>query len=98
MLYLVSYDIDADALRLATANQLLALGLERIQRSVFIGPLTPDSHRLLTEWLSRSLPEAAGIHCLVLPLTEYTIHQAYSRTDPPFDWMYLSGKAHTLIF
>lgn len=98
MLYLVSYDIESDALRLATAKQLLALGLERVQRSVFIGPLKPEAHRALTDWLTRSLPESEGIHCMVLPLTEYTVHQAFCRTYPAFDWPYLSGETHTLIF
>lgn len=97
MLYLVCYDIVPDKLRLSVANQLLTMGLERVQRSVFVGPLTPDHHQTLLDWLAQCLPDDDTVQCLVLPLTEYTVHQAYCRGSPPPDWTYLAGESHTLI-
>lgn len=97
MLYLVSYDIEADALRLALANRLLKAGLERVQRSVFVGPLSPVQHDDLLHYLTQALPDTPSAHCLVLPLPAYTVQEAYCRGQPPPDWTYLAGEAHTLI-
>ncbi|RYC70041.1 CRISPR-associated endonuclease Cas2 [Spirosoma sordidisoli] len=99
MLYLASYDIENDKLRLKVANSLLAAGLERLQRSVFVGTLDDGGQqRLLTE-INRYLLDAdpAGTQFMLMPLAE-----AYARkTDwlghgPP-DWTYHCHQALTLI-
>ena len=53
MPYLISYDIENDALRLKVANRLLAAGCIRLQMSVFADPIPDTPYKELFKWLQQ---------------------------------------------
>jgi CRISPR-associated endonuclease Cas2 len=80
------------------ADKLLAIGLERIQFSVFIGPLTDIQHQKLTPEIEKLLGEAPKSNFMLFPLTPTNVEGSYHCGDTPPDWEYLSGQKLTLIF
>jgi CRISPR/Cas system-associated endoribonuclease Cas2 len=90
------------------ADKLLAIGLERIQFSVFIGPLTDIQYQKLTPEIEKLLGEAPKSNFMLFPLTPTNVEGSYHWGsyhwgsyhwgDTPPDWEYLSGQKLTLIF
>ena len=99
MLYLASYDIEDNKLRLKVANALLAAGLERLQRSVFVGTMTDSVRQQLltdaTTWLRDADP--ATTRFIVMPLAEAYARKAHWIGDEPPDWSYHCHQTLTLI-
>lgn len=97
MLYLACYDIERNRTRQRVATKLLTLGLERIQYSVFVGPLTPPQLEQLMEWVQKQLDPKAADKFLAVPLDQYSIANAEHCGENPPDWDYLAGNALCLI-
>lgn len=99
MLYLASYDIDDNKLRLKVANSLLAYGLERLQKSVFVGALDEGAHKKLMkeveQWLTGA--EAETVCFLLMPLAEAYARKSYWMGGQPPDWNYHCNQTLTLI-
>jgi CRISPR-associated endonuclease Cas2 len=98
---LICYDITDNALRQRVAQKILEFGLDRVNRSVFLGaPRDKDLRKLetlLRELLAgkRSSPDDS---LLILPVHAHQIHEmkVYGRQDwAPEE---LTGEIHTLIF
>lgn len=99
MLYLACYDIEDDTLRLKIANSLLAFGLERLQRSVFIGSLDESQNHQLLKEINRWLASAnlATTQFLMMPLAEAYTRKTYWFGEEPPDWSYHCNQTLTLI-
>lgn len=100
MLYLASYDIEDDKLRLKVANCLLAAGLERLQRSVFVGSMDDGVQQRLLAEVDRWLRDAdlKTTHFMLMPLAEAYARKAHWTGDEPPDWSYHLNQLETLIF
>jgi CRISPR-associated protein Cas2 len=97
MLYMACYDIEKDSLRNRVATRLLDIGLERIQFSVYVGPLTDPQRKNLEDWLQKKLENHAKANFLLIPLHQYSIAEGRHIGSTPPDWEYLAGNVHTLI-
>lgn len=95
---LICYDIGANALRARIARKLLETGLERINRSVFLGDVKDADLRRLGDWLELAMGKAEPDDSLiVLPLTQHQVWQMEVLGKNELDIPSLSGKQHTLI-
>jgi CRISPR-associated protein Cas2 len=74
MITLVIYDITDDDLRLKVAKFLKLMGLKRIQKSAFAGPLT-SSERVNCIAGLRRLVRDANANIQLYPLTEASFRQ-----------------------
>lgn len=96
-MYVAFYDIEIDRVRTRLADKLLGLGLERVQYSVFVGPLTDaQKSKLLTE-VEKIIGDLPKSNFLLIPLSPTNIDSAYHYGETPPDWEYLQGKRLTLI-
>lgn len=97
---LVSYDLENDRLRTRFSNQLLSLGLLRIQYSVFMGNLNTP-YRTKLEGYIQELIQAkdwqAEDAILLLPLYEYNKNNMKSWGKLPDDWDLINDPPHTLF-
>ena len=66
MIHLICYDIESDKIRKKVADRLLADGLERVQYSVFIGPLPTNLKIKLTDWLKEKMNADDCVHDSIL--------------------------------
>ena len=97
MMYLACYDIENDRIRSRLADKLLAIGLERIQFSVFVGPLTDPQKAKLISDTEKMLGDLPRTNFLLIPLTPTNVTGTYHWGDAPPDWEYLTGQKLTLI-
>ena len=98
MLYLACYDIENDRIRLKIANHLLALGYERIQKSVFVGMQKPTEKHKLESWFLTKFGATIAGNILLIPLSQVAAKEAWHLGKNAPDWEYLSNKIETLIF
>lgn len=73
MLFLVAYDIEHDRSRTKMADWLLDMGLQRVQRSVFLGSFTDADLRQTVDFvtkLQRVQLVGATFELMMLPLAE----------------------------
>ena len=98
MIYLASYDITEDRLRTKLAKRLEAAGLERIQYSVFAGPLTAGLLQQLKNEISALLAKSnfQTDRCLMLPITRRML-EAQIHWGKPLDVDYICGDQQVLI-
>ena len=61
-MYLISYDIENNALRTRIGNRLLDDGLDRLQYSVYLGILKETVKRDLFLWLPKILTEKGNLN------------------------------------
>ena len=99
MLYLACYDIENDKLRLKVANSLLAAGLERVQRSVFVGSMDAGVRQQLLTEINRWLLDADldATQFMLMPLAEAYARKAHWLGSEPPDWSYHLNQTLTLI-
>ncbi|MHC1601495.1 MAG: CRISPR-associated endonuclease Cas2 [Candidatus Nezhaarchaeales archaeon] len=74
MMVLVIYDIPDDNLRLQVAKYLKRMGLNRVQKSAFIGDLTPALRAELVTGLQR-LIRGKKANIQIYPLTQASFNQ-----------------------
>ncbi|MBA4848981.1 CRISPR-associated endonuclease Cas2 [Emticicia sp. BO119] len=96
-MYLAFYDIEIDRIRTRVADKLLRAGLERIQYSVFFGPLTDTQKKKLLTDIEKIVGDLSKSNFLLIPLSPTNIENAYHCGETPPDWEYLLGKQLTLI-
>ncbi len=96
-MYLISYDISTDSIRTKVAKKLMAHGLERMQYSVFMGPLTDTQLAKLKEELDKIFKKATEANILIIPQSPTNLKNAYHCGDKAPDFEYLSGEKLTLI-
>lgn len=95
---LICYDISANNLRAKICRKLLETGLERINRSVFLGQLKDHEQRKLSAWLQQAMLKATPEDSLIImPITQHQVWamEALGRND--FDIPTLTGEQHTLV-
>ncbi len=96
---LICYDISANTLRARLGRKILAAGLDRINKSVYLGSISPRSLTDLENQLAAQLQQhgAPQDSLIVLPVTAEQIQRlrVYGRND--LDRAELSGEKSTLI-
>ncbi len=95
---MVCYDIGHDSLRTRVGQYLLRIGLERVNRSVYLGSCTDTQRKHLDAFLGRAMAKAGpNDSLLVLPVTERAVWSmaVFGRND--FDLPTITGDRHTLI-
>jgi len=99
MLHLICYDIHNNTLRAAFARKIIAAGLDRINKSVYLGVLTKDALQALEQELSQLMQQKAQPQdsLIFLPLQPEQVHnmRVYGRND--LDREELSGTKSTVI-
>lgn len=98
-MYLISYDIENDRRRKKVADKLLAFGLERIQYSVFAGPLKPVFKQSLEKWLTTFWEPAKwpADQLFILPVQRQQFIEMTILGAEKFDPEYVAGSINTLI-
>ena len=95
---LVCYDISANALRARIGRRLLEAGLERINRSVYLGQIKDADLRRLRAWLQQTMTKAGPDDSLIiLPTTPHQTWQMDVLGKNELDIPTLTGEQHTLI-
>lgn len=95
---LVCYDIGDNGLRAKIARKILEAGLERVNRSVYLGEIKDGDLRRLGAFLRQAMQKAApGDSLLLLPVTQHQVWQMEVLGHNDFDIPTLTGEQHTLI-
>lgn len=98
MLYLIAYDLEDDPTRTRLASKLLAMGLERIQYSVFVGPLADSDYQQLHQWTNELFKSCPTRHSLLIVPMHHDMRQSLLHIgSESLDWEYLAGEKLTLI-
>lgn len=97
MLYLITYDVQNNRKRTRLAKRLLRLGIERVQKSVFIGDLSDRQREELLAWIGRLSHSGAGLDVLVVPLHRPVLADVQHFGQRPPDWAYLTGERKVLF-
>lgn len=99
MNYIVCYDIESDRLRKKFHDKLQALGLERVQYSVFLGPLTEDILSRIKDYgdmlMEKSESEQDSI--IMLKVLAKDIEKMTILGEREFDVKSLAGTRNTLF-
>jgi CRISPR-associated protein Cas2 len=95
---LICYDISGNGLRAKLGRRILESGLERVNRSVYLGEIKDADLRRLTIWLRQAMEKASpDDSLLILPITQHQVWQMEMLGRNDFDIPMLTGELHTLI-
>lgn len=95
---LICYDIALNSLRTRVSQCLLKAGLERINRSVFLGPLTSSREQLLARSLERLMQKADPDDSLMLlHLTDRQVTNLRVWGNSKLDTAQILNHTRTLI-
>jgi len=95
---LICYDISANGLRTKISRRILEAGLERVNRSVYLGEIKDSDLRRLTTWLRQVMEKATSDDSLlILPVTQHQVWQMEMLGRNDYDIPMLTGTLHTLI-
>jgi CRISPR-associated endonuclease Cas2 len=95
---LICYDLENDALRARIAKRLLQDGLERVNRSVYLGECSETVLKHLTGWLRRAMQKAGpNDSLLILPVTKNAVWNMEILGRNDYDLPTITGDRHTLI-
>jgi CRISPR-associated endonuclease Cas2 len=99
MPYLICYDISSDSLRTRIAKKIITTGLDRVNKSVYMGQLTDNALQQLEKNLDdlirkKGEPEDSLI---VLPVLPHQIQAMRIYGDNGLDKKELSGEKSTHI-
>lgn len=97
MLYLISYDIENDRLRVKVAKTMEKAQLQRIQYSVFLGELTEVKLSDIIKRIEKIKAEATDFNVVFIPLHQPVIDTIHEIGDKPIDWAYFKGEKDFLI-
>lgn len=99
MTHLICYDIENDRLRKKIADKLLEEGLERIQYSVFIGPVSQIRKKALVQWLQERLQdmESPQDRMLILKVNPDHLSKMIILGEISVDIALMIGKKNTLF-
>lgn len=99
MATLICYDISSNSLRARMGKKIIAGGLDRINKSVYLGTVNESSLTILETWLAQELklkgkPQDSVI---ILPLTAQQVQEMRIYGSNDLDTDELSGNKSTLI-
>lgn len=95
---LICYDIESNALRARIAQQLLKDGMERVNRSVYLGECSETALKHLTAWLQKAMQKAGpNDSLLILPVTKNAVWNMEILGRNEYDLPTITGDRHTLI-
>lgn len=100
MLFLVAYDIEHDRSRTKMADWLLDMGLQRVQRSVFLGSFTDADLRQTVDFvtkLQRVQLVGATFELMMLPLAEAHTEKVLWHGENVPQWDLILDKRLTWI-
>jgi len=100
MIYLVTYDIESDRLRKKVADKILAWGLERVQYSVFMGPVSKPLSQTMRIFFENAFEReeiASQDTLLMLRLSPSEIQKMQVWGNDPYDREMLTGDKKVLI-
>ncbi len=97
--YLICYDIQKNALRTRLGNKIIEYGLDRVNKSVYLGSIEARSLKELENWLQQQMQDHAkpGDSLILLPVTAAQIHAMRVFGENDLDRKDLSGELSTLI-
>jgi CRISPR-associated endonuclease Cas2 len=99
MNYLVSYDISKDSLRTRVGDRLIADGLDRIQKSVYLGVVSEEVKVELIKWLKNEILMKGDIKTdtvIMIPLLARNVKEAVVLGKNNYDLDFLSGEKNSL--
>jgi CRISPR-associated endonuclease Cas2 len=96
---LIAYDMSDDKKRVKIADKLVAMGLDRVQKSVFIGLAREKKIAAFIWWFQKEvLPLSLDKDkLLILPLSIGRVESMSLYGNHNVDKAYLTGKLNTLI-
>ncbi|MEM6803939.1 MAG: CRISPR-associated endonuclease Cas2 [Bacteroidota bacterium] len=99
MIYLICYDIENDRLRKKIADKLEAEGLERLQYSVFLGPVTLHQYEKLVKWLGNLIREKGAVQdrINILHVKQEDLEKMITFGKQSVDIALMTGKENTLF-
>ncbi|MEZ5038517.1 MAG: CRISPR-associated endonuclease Cas2 [Saprospiraceae bacterium] len=100
MPYLICYDITGDPLRTKIGKKIIAQGLDRINKSVYLGSISESSLKSLEQDLKQLIQTKGDPpdSLIILPLTAHEVQQMLVIGLNELDKDDLSGERSTLIF
>ena len=99
-MYLISYDIENDRLRLRLSKLLLRWGLHRMQYSVFLGPVDKQKFPNLLRELQQEASKkewTSTDSILMIPVHQTQVKAIRIIGTWPERWEEITGEANTLI-
>ncbi len=99
MPHLICYDITSDALRTKMGKKILEYGLERINKSVYLGSITDSSLTALEALLSGLVQQKGEPQdsLIILPVTAQQVQDMRVYGENGLDKQELTGDKSTLI-
>ena len=99
MPYLICYDISDNSLRRQISDKLLENGLDRINRSVFLGQMEKSSLKLLEQYLSEQIIHKASPNdsLIIIPIAAHQVDSMNIFGKNDLDKDEITGKKTTLI-
>ena len=99
MPHLICYDITNDTLRTKMGKKILEYGLDRINKSVYLGSITESSLTQLEALLSGLLQQKGGPHdsLIIIHLTAQQVQDMRVYGENGLDKDELKGDKSTLI-
>lgn len=97
--YLICYDIENNRMRKKISDRLLADGLQRVQLSVFVGPIEDTVRKHLEDWLQKTVDasESEEDSVIILRIQQSDLMKIRILGDKGLDLEDLAGLTHTLI-
>ena len=99
MAYLIAYDIENDKLRNKLANELLATGCIRLQKSVFAGKLKGALFKHMEKWLKKNVDTTKypDDKVLILDIGPEQMKAMQWIGKPPDEWLLLTDPPDVLF-
>ena len=99
MPHLICYDITSDTLRAKMGRKILEFGLDRINKSVYLGSITESSLTQLEALLSGLLQQKGEPHdsLIIIPVTAQQVQEMRVYGENGLDKDELTGDKSTLI-
>ena len=99
MAYLICYDISKDSLRTRLGKEIIKYGLDRINKSVYLGPTSKSSLTKLEAWIAQEMAAKGDPDdsCIVIAVDKEQVQRMRIYGSRNFDPEELSGGKSTLI-
>ncbi|MEL7117798.1 MAG: CRISPR-associated endonuclease Cas2 [Bacteroidota bacterium] len=99
MPYLICYDISKDSLRARLGKEILKYGLDRINKSVYLGSANKSSLTKLENWIAQEIASKGDPQdsCIIIAVDKEQVQRMRIYGIRNFDPEELSGEKSTLI-
>jgi CRISPR-associated protein Cas2 len=100
MPHLICYDISGNSLRMRLGKKIIAFGLDRINKSVYLGTISKSSLTQLESWIAAEISIKGNRltdSCIVIRVSAEQIHDMRIYGFNDLDKKVLSGEKSTLI-